>query len=107
MGILKTIDNFYSFLEEYPEHSFLPHVGIFKLNRETTKCWIVYLFNLRQKDNDKPLTVSHNMAIHSSPNLYPKISAALPQLRFDKKFLIYDLRKAFNQNSLEKFNSIK
>ena len=96
-GILSPISNLDSFLIENPNYSFLPHMGVFKLNRETTKCRVVYLSNLCQLDKTKPMTVSHNQAIHSGPCLNSKISIALINLRFDKKLLIFDLQKAFNQ----------
>ena len=96
-GILSPISNLDSFLIENPNYSFLPHMGVFKLNRETTKCRVVYLSNLCQLDKTKPMTVSHNQAIHSGPCLNSKISIALINLRFDKKILIFDLQKAFNQ----------
>ena len=100
LGIIERIDNLDQFLEEHPEHSFMPHMGVFKLDRATSKCRVVYLSNLCQKDSKKPMTVSHNQAIFSGPNLNQKISSSMLQLRFDKKILIYDLQKAFNQISL-------
>ena len=97
LGIIERIDNLEQFLREHPEHSFLPHMGVFKLDRETTKCRVVYLSNLSQKDSSKPMTISHNQAMFSGPNLNQKISVAMLQLRFDEKLLVYDLQKAFNQ----------
>ena len=37
-GILEKVPNLDSFLAENPNHSFLPHMGVFKLQHETTKC---------------------------------------------------------------------
>ena len=77
-------------------------MGIFKLNRETTKCCVVYLskFNLFQPDAFRAKTISHNMAMYSGPNMNQKLSSALLQLRFDDRLLVYDLQKAFNQIAL-------
>ena len=35
-GIIERIENLDEYLEQHPEHSFLPHMGVFKLDRETT-----------------------------------------------------------------------
>ena len=43
LGIIECIDNLNQFLEEHPKSSFLPSMGVFKLNRETTKCRIAFL----------------------------------------------------------------
>ena len=99
MGIIERIENLDEFLQEHPEHSFIPHMGVFRMDKETTKCRVVYLSNLFQPESGKR-TVSHNMAMHSGPNLNQKLSAALLQLRFDENLLIYDLKKAFNQIAL-------
>ena len=105
LGIIEKIDNLEQFLTEHPEHSFLPHMGVFKLDRETSKCRVVYLSNLCQDDSSKPFTVSHNQAMFSGPNLNQKISSAMMHLRFDEKLLIYDLQKAFNQICLREEDS--
>ena len=105
LGIIEKIDNLEQFLTEHPEHSFLPHMRVFKLDRETSKCRVVYLSNLCQDDSSKPFTVSHNQAMFSGPNLNQKISSAMMHLRFDEKLLIYDLQKAFNQICLREEDS--
>ena len=99
-GVIERIHNIDQFLSDYPNYSFLPHMGVFKLKRETTKCRVVYLSNLCQKDSDKVMTVSHNQAIYDGPCLNPKITTALLHLRFDSKLLIFDIKRAFNQISL-------
>ena len=96
-GIIERIHNIDQFLIENPNYSFLPHMGVFKPNRDTTKCRVVYLSNLCQAEKSKSMTVSHNQAIYSGPCLNQKISSALLHLRFDRYILIYDLKKAFNQ----------
>ena len=49
LGIIERIENLNDFMAEHPECSFLPHMGVFKFSRETTKCRVVYLANLCQK----------------------------------------------------------
>ena len=102
---MKEIDNLEQFVTAHAEHSFLPHMGVSKLDRETSKCRVVYLSNLCQDDSSKPFTVSHNQAMFSGPNLNQKISSAMMHLRFDEKLLIYDLQKAFNQVCLREEDS--
>ena len=48
-NLIERIDNLDRFCEEHPEYSFLPHIGIFKLDRSTTKCRMVFLSNLCEK----------------------------------------------------------
>ena len=104
MGIIERINNLPEFLREHPNHSFLPHMGIFKMDRETTKCRIVYLSNLCQQDSSKP-SISHNQAIYSGPNLNQKLSSAILHLRFGQKILCFDLCKAFNNLALSDTDS--
>ena len=63
LGIIEKVENLEKFMEDHPECSFMPHMGVFKLNRETSKCRVVFLSNLCEKDSSKPLTVSHNQNI--------------------------------------------
>ena len=105
LGIIERIEDLDGFLRDHPEHSFLPHMGVFKLDRATTKCRVVYLSNLFQPNPSRDKTISHNMAMYSGPNMNQKLSSALLQLRFDKKLLVYDLSKAFNQISLEEVDA--
>ena len=97
-GIIEQIDDLPKFLEEHPAHSFLPHMGVFKMDRETTKCRVVYLSNLSEGPRCK--SISHNQAMLSGPNLNRKMSTALLELRFDKYLLCFDLKKAFLQIAL-------
>ena len=83
-NIIEIIENLDQFLQEHPEASFLPHMGVFKLNRETTKCRVVFLSNLCEKGPAKVQTISHNQAIHAGPCLNQKLSSVLLHLRFDK-----------------------
>ena len=99
-GIIEPVHNLDQYKAEHPEYSFLPHMGIFKPDRETTKCRVVFLSNLREADARKKLSLSHNQCIHPGPTLNQKLSSAFLHLRFDKKLLTYDLKKAFNMLSL-------
>ena len=80
-------------------HSFLPHMAVFRPDRETTKCRIVFLSNVCEKKGKK-ISLSHNQAIHPGPNLNQKITTALTHLRFDEHLLCSDLKKAFLQIAL-------
>ena len=42
MGIIERVNNLEQYLEENPNSSFLPHMPVFRLNRETTKCRVVF-----------------------------------------------------------------
>ena len=99
-GIIERIENLPEFLKDHPSHSFLPHMGVFRMDRETTKCRIVFLSNLCERDPSNKLTVSHNQAIHPGPCLNQKLGSAILHIRFDEKLLCFDLCKAFNQISL-------
>lgn len=106
-GVVEKIDNLEQYLKEHPEHSFLPHMGIFRLNRETTKCRVVFLSNLCQDNTNGKISISHNQAMYSGPSLNQKISTALLNLRFDSYLLCFDLKKAFSQISLREEDSNK
>ena len=100
LGIIQRIPNLDQYMNEHPEHSFLPHMGVFKLDRDTTKCRVVFLSNICERDLSKPATVSHNQSIHSGPCLNHKIASALLHLRFGSMLLCFDIKKAFNQIEL-------
>lgn len=94
-GIISKIDNIDIFISLNPNCSFLAHMPIFKLDKETSKCRIVYLSNICEKKYNSALSVSHNMAISPGPTLNRKISTAVSLMRFDEKLLTYDIEKAF------------
>ncbi|XP_066950858.1 uncharacterized protein [Macrobrachium rosenbergii] len=58
LGIIEKIPNLEHYLTEHPEHSFLPHMGVFKLDRDTTKCRVVFLSNICEADPRKPMTIA-------------------------------------------------
>ena len=106
-GIISRVDNMDDFLQKHPYYSFLPHMGVFRPHRTSTKCRVVYLSNLKEDVPNQQCTVSHNQAIYSGPCLNQSISTALIQLRFDKYLLIFDLVKAFNQIELSEADSAR
>ena len=97
-GIIEKVDN----LEEVKhssEHSFLAHMPIFKLEKSSSKCRIVFLSNL-SGTSQNGAALSHNQVMHAGPNLNNKITTAILNLRFGEHILTYDLKKAFNQIAL-------
>ncbi|XP_068243395.1 uncharacterized protein [Palaemon carinicauda] len=104
-GIIEPIYDLEVFKSENPQHSFLPHMPIFKLDRDSTKCRIVFLSNLRDSSNN--ISLSHNQCMYSGPTLNQKLSSSFLQLRFDQKLLIFDLKKAFNMLSLTETDQSK
>ena len=62
--------------------------------------------NLYDKNSVDP-KISHNMAMHSGPNLNQKLTTSLMLLRFDKNLLCFDLKKAFCQISLPESDQSK
>ena len=74
------------------------------MDKESSKCHVVYLSNLCGKDKNKSLTLSHNQVIYPGPNLNKKLSTALLQLRFDKYLICFDLKKAFLQIALKEID---
>ena len=99
-GVIEKIDNVESYMNENTSCSFLPHMSVFKMNNETTKCRVVFLSNLCEQRGKNDTTISHNQAMYAGPSLNQKITTALMQLRFGEKLFCYDLRKAFLQISL-------
>ena len=95
-NIVERIDNEKEFLSNYPNHSFLPHMPIFRPDKDTTKCRIVFLSNLCEKSRGSDQFISHNQALYSGPSLNNKITVALLHLRFGKFVLCFDIKKAFN-----------
>ena len=93
LGIITEIDDLQDYMVEHPECSFLGHMPVFKLKNKTTKCRVVYLSNIAQKENGSQ--ISHNMAMHPGPPINRKIATAVTLMRFDRKLLIYDIVKAF------------
>lgn len=95
LGIIERINDIDGFIASHPEVSFLPHMGVVKMSRETTKVRAVFLANLCEKTKLKPNAVSHNHALLPGPCLNSKLSTSLLLSRFDKYILIFDITKAF------------
>ena len=79
-------------------------MGVFKMDRSTTKFRVVFLSNLCQSDKQNKMSFSHNQLIHSSPPLNQKITTALLQLRFGEKLLCVDLKKDFLRIALNEID---
>lgn len=99
-GMIEKVSDIYSYLEENPNSSFLPHMPIFKPNKETTKVRMVFLSNMCEKTNNGN-AISHNQAMFAGPCVNQKLTVALILLRFDPKLLCFDLKKAFLQIELQ------
>lgn len=94
LGIIEKIEDVDQFIRTHPECSFLPHMGVFRMSHESTKCRVVFLSNLSEKRNNKH-TVSHNQAILPGPSLNHKITTSVMLLRFDSYLITFDIKKAF------------
>ena len=106
-GVIEKIPDINAFVAEHPNHSFLAHMGVFKMERATTKTRIVFLSNLCEGNQMKPASLSHNQALHAGPCLNPKISTAIMHLRFGQKLMVFDLEKAFLQIEIPESDSNK
>ena len=95
LGIIERIDDIYSFMNDHPEASFLPHMPVFRLDRDTTKCRVVFLSNLCEREKSRPNTYSHNQAMLPGPCLNHKITTSLIMQRFDSHLVCFDIKKAF------------
>ncbi|XP_068247877.1 uncharacterized protein [Palaemon carinicauda] len=95
LGIIEKIEDINSFINEHPEASFLPHMPVFKMARDTTKCRVVFLSNLCEKNKSAKSTYSHNQCMLPGPCLNHKIATSLIMQRFDSYMICFDLKKAF------------
>ena len=59
-GIIEKITDINKFCSENPHHSFIPHMGIFNPDKDTSKCLVVFLSNLSEKDKENPNALSQN-----------------------------------------------
>ena len=95
IGIIERIENVDEYRDKHPECCFLPHMAVFKMDRTTTKCRVVFLSNLCEKNQEMPLTVSNNQAMMAGPCLNHKITTTVMLLRFDLYLILFDIQKAF------------
>jgi hypothetical protein len=98
IGAVERITNLEQYLEENPNYSFLAHMPVIRAHKESTKCRMVFLSNLADKNESS--AISHNQAMHSGPSVNQKLTTSMMMLRFDPKLLCFDLRKAFLQIAL-------
>ena len=98
-GVIRRVDDISTYMREHATCSFLPHMGVYRMGHESTKCRVVYLSNLADRKHQKS-AVSHNQAILSGPCLNKKICTAVCDLRFDRYLLCFDIVKAFLNISL-------
>ena len=99
-GVIEKVENIDEFVQENANCSFMAHMPVFKLDKETSKCRNVFLSNLSEKNS-----LSLNQTIHPGPNLNKKLSTSIMNLRFDRYLLTYDLVKAFLQIGLDETDS--
>ena len=107
MGIIEKYRDIDKYLSDNPNVSFLPHMGVFKLDRDTTKCRVVFLSNLYHSSIGIPNVVSHNHALLPGPNMNHKLSSALILSRFDKYMFLFDIKKAFLNIALNEIDQNK
>ena len=97
LGIIEKVEDPVQYKKLHPNFSYLPYMAIMKPERETTKCRVVFLSNLKEQVTNM---FSHNQAMYAGPNLNHKLSIALLNLRFNQHLICFDISKAFNQINL-------
>ena len=97
MGIIQRVDNINEIMQSTKPFSYLAHMPIFRPEKPSSPCRVVFLSNLNGK---KAGTISHNQAMLAGPPLNRKLTTALLGLRFNKYVLCFDLKKAFLQIEL-------
>ena len=100
MGIIEPVSDIDQFIELNPTCSFLAHMPIFKMDKQTSKCRNVFMSNLAEKSRDGRVALSHNQCMYAGPNLNAKLATALLLLRFNRYLLTFDICKAFLQIEL-------
>ena len=100
-GIIEKVHNVEQVRTEDPSCSFLGHKPVFKPDKASTKCRIVFLSNKCAKGDKQQPTLSHNQVLEAGPCLNSKIIIALTLMRFGIKLLCFDLKKAFCQIQLQ------
>ena len=61
-------------------------MGVFKPDKDTTKCRTVCMSNLKENIPSRKLTVSHNQVIHAGPSLNENLASSLLNLSFDLNY---------------------
>ena len=106
MDIIQPIDDLDHFLQINPNASFLPFMPIFKLEKSTSKCRVVYLSNICERSYNS-VNLTHNQTMLPGPPLNNKLMTSITQLRFNKLICIFDLRKAFHMLKLAQADQTK
>ena len=104
MGIIERVPSPETIPETYPGFSYLAHMPIFRPEKVSSPCRVVFLSNLNGKGAS---IISHNQAMLSGPSLNRKLSTALLSLRFNKFLLCFDLKKAFLQIELNEIDQFR
>ena len=105
MNIIKKLPDVHKFMEENPGCSFMPHMGVFRMGHDSTKCRIVFLSNLAEKRGGQGLSL--NQVLYPGTCLNQKMATAVTLLRFDKFLVTFDLKKAFLMCALKPEDSEK
>ena len=103
-GIIEKISNFHE-LKTSKNVSFLAHNGVFRMEHESTKCRVVNLSNLCERN--KIGNLSLNQVSLPGPQLCNKLYISLILYRFNKYLFLYDLCKAFLQICLREEDTYK
>ena len=106
MGVIQKIENLEQFKKLNKDHSFLAHMPVYRMSHPSTPCRLVFLSNVCEKSRNGT-SMSHNQTIEVGPSLNSKISTAILFYRFDRKVLLFDLKKAFLQIQLYPEDSMK
>lgn len=104
LGIIERVQSPETIPEAFPGYSYLAHMPIFRPEKVSSPCRVVFLSNLNGKGAS---TISHNQAMLSGPSLNRKLSTALISLRFNQYLLCFDLKKAFLQIELEELDQYR
>ena len=97
MGIIEKVKDTEKITTSGKPYSYLAHMPVFRLDKPSSPCRVVFLSNLNGKGAS---VISHNQAILSGPPLNRKLTTALLCLRFNRFVLCFDLKKAFLQIQL-------
>ena len=83
----------------------MPHMGVYRMGHDSTKCRVVFLSNLAEKNSENGLSL--NQVLNPGPCLNQRMSTAVTLLRFDKFLITFGLKKAFLMCALKPEDSNK
>lgn len=104
MGIIEQVDDIGQIMNSNVPYSYLAHMPIFRPEKPSSPCRVVFLSNLSAKSTG---SISHNQAMLAGPPLNRKLTTALLGLRFNKYVLCFDLVKAFLQIELNETDQLR